>query len=70
MSPPAASPTRANDLVIWHAAKWRVVLVTTGAPGKPERLRLMRVVEVDADDVTPTGEHVDSGQRVRPWESG
>lgn len=66
---PAAAPPRANDLVIWRAAKWRVVVVTTGAPGKPDRLRLMRVIEVNADDVTPTGEHVDS-VRGRPWESG
>jgi hypothetical protein len=54
---------RANDIVVFRASRWRVVLVTTGLPGKPTRLRLMRVVNVDAREVTPTGENIGTGGR-------
>lgn len=51
---------RANDIVIFHGVRWRVVLVTTGSAelGTPERLRLMRIVECNASEVKWTGENI------------
>lgn len=60
------APTpRANDIVVWHASRWRVVMVTSGQPGVPARLRLMRVVDVPETEVTATGETVDSRRGLR-----
>jgi hypothetical protein len=58
------APTpRANDIVIWRATRWRVVMVTSGHPGVPANLKLMRVVDVPETEVLATGETVDSRRR-------
>lgn len=55
---------KANDIVIWHGSRWRVVLSRTGQPGRPATVRLMRVVEVAAAEVTLTGETYDNTRRA------
>lgn len=65
MTPPhpdTPAPVRANDIVIFRASRWRVVLVKTGNRElrEPTRVRLMRVVEVDLAEVVPTGETLDT----------